>query len=230
MKPVTLLAQKFAQIIQDKEAMLATTPQEVADFLTAFLRERAHTLIFTTKTLTQEMFRQWNDGLPSDTMFSMPEKAQKIDSIREALQSYMIGNPEAFSYSKHGWRPDRKQFYHQQATVVTAADHLPNFTHKYKAGDLLTDGKGVYAIFVKYDYMEGHSQRVIATVLMVSKDKDLQDETQEAYYMDRPLFQPSSSFNNAATTTLMAKTLDEAFTRIAKRGEYKLYVDGKQVA
>jgi hypothetical protein len=229
MKPLSQLAQKFAQIINDKETMLSTSEQEAQDFLTAFLREQAHTLIFTTKHLTQEMFRQWNDSLPSDTMFSMPEKAQKIDTIQEALQSYMIGNPDIFHYSKNGWKPDRKRFYRQQATVVMAADHLPNFIHKYKAGDLLTDDKGVYAVFVKYDYMDGRSQRVVATVLMVSKDQDLQDETQEAYYMDRPMFQPGS-FGGSATTTLLASTLDEAFTRIAKRGEYKLYADGKQVA
>lgn len=119
MKPLTTLANKFAQIIHDKEAMLSTSEQEVQDFLIAFLRERAHTLIFTTKTLTQEMFRQWNDSLPSDTMFSMPEKAQKIESIQEALQEYMIGNPEAFHYSKNGWKPDRKRFYHQQADIVS---------------------------------------------------------------------------------------------------------------
>jgi hypothetical protein len=119
MKPVTLLANKFAQIIYDREAMLVTSEQEVQDFLSGLLRKHPNQLTWTTKELAVKMFRDWNESLPSTTLFNMDEKMQKMQSIQEELQSYLIANPEMFHYSQHGWRIDRKRFNQEQASIVT---------------------------------------------------------------------------------------------------------------
>jgi len=94
--------------------------QDVADFMTGFLREHSTLLVFSTKQVTEEMWREWLSSLPSQQMYSVPQKIAHAHAMYEAIVDYLISNPTVFHYSSsHGWRADRKRFFQEQADIIT---------------------------------------------------------------------------------------------------------------
>jgi hypothetical protein len=108
---ITTLANLFVRATRDE--------QQVEDFMAAWLRENATVLVFSTIQIASAMWQEWLDSLPSDRMYTMPEKMQEAKDLHQAVQDYLISNPEIFHYSKHGWRVDRKRFFNQQADIIT---------------------------------------------------------------------------------------------------------------